>query len=238
MKKLISYVTVCLNSEKYIRQCLESIISQKTEEIEYIVIDGGSTDKTIEIIEDYKDKIDYFETKKDNGMYFAMNDSISHANGDYICFINSDDWLEDSTVQKITFEFKNLEQFDIFYGDQNIFLENKKLYKSKTNHNFLKNYMSIAHQSAYVKRNLYDMNLYDTNFSISADYDLFLKFKSMNKTFKKIEGILSNFRLNGISSNKEISSKEFFIIQKKYNSFPISLINYFIRYRNLNFLKY
>ena len=238
MNKLITYVTVCLNSEKYIRQCLESVISQKTSEIEYIVLDGGSKDSTVDIIKEYKKSIDFFRSQSDKGVYFAMNDSIKHAKGNYICFINSDDWLEEFTVKKIIENYENFRKFDVFYGDQNIFDENKKLYKSKANHKLLDYFMSIPHQSAYVKKELYEIISYDEKYKISADYDLFLKLKKLNKIFKKTNFTFSNFRINGMSANKKISSREFLTIQKKYNLSIIAYINYILRYRNFDCFKF
>lgn len=166
-----------------------------------------------------------------------MNDSIKHAKGNYICFINSDDWLEEFTVKKIIENYENFKKFDVFYGDQNIFDENKKLYKSKANHKLLDYFMSIPHQSAYVKKELYEIMSYDEKYKISADYDFFFKLKNLNKTFKKKNFIFSNFRINGMSANKKISSREFLTIQKKYNLSIVAYINYVIRYRNFDCFK-
>ena len=238
MKKIITYVTVCLNSDKYISQCIKSIIQQKTPEIEYIIIDGNSSDKTNEIINSFREKIDLVKSESDEGVYYAMNKALNYANGEYICFVNADDWLEEFTVKKILENYNYLRNYDVFYGDQNIFEENKKLYKNKGDHKFLNYFMSIPHQSTYVKKKIYEDIIYDVKYKISADYDLFLKLKKLNKVFKKLNFTFSNFRTNGMSADKKISSLEFLTIQKKYNLSIIAYINYIIRYRNFDCFKF
>tara|TARA_B100000242_G_C43035198_1_gene482593 strand:+ start:606 stop:1322 length:717 start_codon:yes stop_codon:yes gene_type:complete len=237
MGKIITYITVCLNADKNISQCIKSIIQQKTSEIEYIIIDGNSSDKTHEIIESFNEKIDFYKSENDEGVYHAMNKALNYANGEFICFINADDWLEEFTVKKIIENYNDLKNYDIFYGDQNIFEEDKKLYKSKGDHKFLNYFMSIPHQSAYVKKKIYEKIIYDVEYKISADYDLFLKLKKLNKLFKKLNFTFSNFRINGMSANKKVSSREFLIIQKKYNLSIIAYINYILRYRNFDCFK-
>lgn len=238
MGKIITYITVCLNADKNISQCIKSIIQQKTSEIEYIIIDGNSSDKTHEIIESFNEKIDFYKSENDEGVYHAMNKALNYANGEFICFVNSDDWLEEFTVKRIKENYNDLKNYDVFYGDQNIYNENIKLYENKGNHNLLNYFMSIPHQSTYVKKKIYENIIYDVSYKISADYDFFLKLKKLNKVFKKLNFTFSNFRLNGISSDKRISSCEFFKIQRKYNSIFFAYIIYFIRYRNFDCLKF
>lgn len=96
-----SIVTVCLNSADTIRQTIESVVHQQNENIEYIIIDGGSTDGTVDIIKEYGDEISFWVSEKDNGLYDAMNKGIVKASGDVISLLNSDDWYEPNILERV-----------------------------------------------------------------------------------------------------------------------------------------
>ena len=95
---VISVITVCFNSADYIKQCIESVINQDFDDYEYVIIDGGSTDGTVDIIENYKDKLSYWHSKQDRGLADAFNQGVSHSTGDWLFFLNSDDYLFDSNA--------------------------------------------------------------------------------------------------------------------------------------------
>lgn len=230
MKKLITYITVSLNAEKYIEQCIKSVVSQKNQYVEYIILDGKSTDRTCSIIRKYKKYIDIFLSKKDKGMYHAMNNAINLAKGKYLCFINSDDWLEKNSTNYVLKYIKLFKKVDIFYGEQKIFDKDKYLYTDITNHHQLSRYMSIAHQSAYINKTLFNNKKYSTLIKLSSDYDFFLHYYKKKVVFKKIPKILSSFRINGKSSNTYIMKNEFLKIQLKYNGTFYGFINFFLRY--------
>ena len=231
MNILITYITVCLNSEKTITKCLKSIISQKNRYVEYIVIDGKSLDKTFNIIKKYKGNIDYVISKKDKGMYHAMNEAVKKSKGKYLCFINSDDWLNKKSNSIIINNIKNYPSVDIFYGNQDIYRKNKFLYCDNANHYNLKSYMSISHQSCYIKRKIFDNKKYSNKLKLSSDYEFFLYLYLRNFSFKKIEHSFTSFRIGGLSSNQSLMMKEFLWIQKKYNNLIIAKINYVYRYK-------
>ena len=98
-KPLVTIVTAVLNGEKYLEECILSLHAQKYENYEHIIIDGGSTDRTLEIIKKYEDKIDYWCSKKDKGIYDAFNKGMQLANGEYIGFLNSDDYYSSNTLE-------------------------------------------------------------------------------------------------------------------------------------------
>ena len=129
MKK-ITIITICFNSAESIERTIKSVCNQKNDQVEYIIIDGKSTDNTLEIIENYKNNIDKIISEKDEGIYDAYNKGINNASGDYIMFLNSDDWLDSSALEKIQYAIHTKK--DVYYSTENIFDENQKfLYKKK-----------------------------------------------------------------------------------------------------------
>jgi glycosyltransferase involved in cell wall biosynthesis len=230
MIKKITFITVCLNAEKYIEKCIRSIAFQKTNSVEYIVLDGNSKDKTKIIIKKYLKYIDVYKSSKDKGMYHAMNKAVSLAKGKYLCFINSDDWLEKDSTKKVLNFLKNNSNFGVLYGDQKIFKKNRYLYTDFSDHTNLEKFMSIAHQSAFIKKGLFKVKKYSTSIKLSSDYDFFLYLYKKGVLFKKIPEVLSCFRVGGRSGNLSIMRKEFLIIQLRYNNYFIAIFNFLLRY--------
>ena len=113
----VSIITVCFNSEKYIQTAIESVLNQNYDDIEYIIIDGGSTDSTIEIIKSYKDKITTFISEPDKGIYDAMNKGLKLASGEIIATLNSDDLYIDNTILSTVVDSFNKNKCEIVYGD-------------------------------------------------------------------------------------------------------------------------
>ncbi len=104
---LVTIITVVFNGEKYLEQTIQSVINQNYDNVEYVIIDGGSTDGTVDIIRKYEDKIDYWVSEPDGGLYYAMNKGIQLATGELIGLINSDDIYNDGTVSKVTDQYVN-----------------------------------------------------------------------------------------------------------------------------------
>lgn len=178
----ISIITVSYNSAKTIETTFASMLNQTYDNIEYIVIDGGSTDNTLNIIEKYKKIINLFVSEKDNGLYDAMNKGISLASGDIIGFINSDDLFYDQdALKKVVNKFiinKNLDSVyaDLFYVSKNDV--NKIIRRWITgNQRKFKYGWHPAHPTFYVKKSIYDKyGLFDLNFSLAADFEIMLRF--------------------------------------------------------------
>ena len=97
----ISVITVCFNSKETLEQTIKSVVGQEYEDKEYIVIDGGSTDGTVDILKKYAEQIAFWLSEPDEGIYDAMNKGIKHATGDVIAFLNSDDWYEPDTLTRV-----------------------------------------------------------------------------------------------------------------------------------------
>ncbi|TAL63220.1 MAG: glycosyltransferase [Bacteroidetes bacterium] len=204
----ISIITVCYNSEATLEATICSVIEQDHADIEFIVVDGESTDKTTSIIEKYKKKITRHISEKDDGMYFAVNKGISLATGDAVGILNSDDvYADNRVISRVVKEFQ-LTKTDCIYGDLQYISRDKpekviRRWKSKSYHPtlFLKGWMP-PHPTFFVKRSCYhEFGNFNTSFSISADYELMLRFLYKHKaTASYIDKVLVKMRTGGISN--------------------------------------
>ena len=201
-KPLVSIITVCLNSEKTIEQTIQSVINQTYSNIEYIIIDGKSTDRTLEIIDKYKDKISIFVSEKDKGIYDAMNKGLKLATGELIGIINSDDWYELDAVEIIVNTFMEDKNAQIFYGNINAYNKDKFLRtRFRSSLKELHTRMAIPHPSVFITSGAYKKYGFNTEYKIGADRDLMLKLYSKNYKFKYINKIIANFRLGGYNES-------------------------------------
>ena len=199
---LVSIITVVYNGAKHIKQTINSVLNQSYKNIEYIIIDGGSTDNTVEIIKRYEEKIDYWQSKKDNGIYFAMNKGISLAKGELIGIINADDFYLPDTISKILEEHK-IHNSDIYHGDMQYVSEDGNLLSTaKPDITKMNEMPAIFHPTCFVKRTVYDKaGLFDEQYKISADYDFLLRCLKQNFKFSYIPQTLTCFRLGGMSGS-------------------------------------
>lgn len=179
----ISLITVSYNSEETIEETIQSVLSQVNIDLEYIIIDGGSKDGTLEIIERYKDKIDIFISEKDNGIYDGMNKGLRAATGDVIGILNSDDvFAADDILEKVSKTF-SITNADALYGDL-VYVDRFDLNKVKrkwisgnySNGDFRKGWMP-PHPTFYVKKEIYtNFGLFNLDFNSAADYEIMLRF--------------------------------------------------------------
>lgn len=198
----LSIITVNLNNAAGLEKTAESIVSQTFNDFEWIVIDGGSTDGSKELIEQYSDYIAYWVSEKDSGIYNAMNKGVRHANGEYVQFLNSGDLLSDSSLlERIAPE---LNGDDVLYGNfYQVFLSGKKQ-KRKTPcslraADFV--YSSIGHSSSFIRRILLQESPYNEQLRIVSDWEFFVKMFWNNKSFRHINEYVSIFDASGISSS-------------------------------------
>ena len=213
----ISIVTVVFNGEKTIERTLQSVLNQQFDDYEYIIHDGGSTDKTIEIVESYRDqfgdKLKVY-SELDKGIYDAMNKGIKHSLGDYIWLVNADDWITDDALDIVysTVLQKNLDNC-IISGAMNL-IDPISLNITRVAHSNTKGLemmdktfkMGVAHPSTIVSKTVYrDYGLYDDRFYIAADLDFVLRMKKQGIPFIFIDKILSNFRIDGVSNQFPIN---------------------------------
>ncbi len=209
----ISIITAVYNNENTIEDAVVSVLSQTHDDIEYIVIDGKSTDNTLNIIKKYKDKIDVLVSEKDSGIYDALNKGIKKATGDVICFLHSDDIYQDEhVVKRVNALFENT-NVDSVYGDL-VYVKKEDINKivrywksGEFKYKNLKNGWMPPHPTFFVKREVYEKyGDFDTSFSIAADYDTVLRFLGVEKiTIAYLPEVLIKMRLGG-ESNRSLAN--------------------------------
>ncbi|WP_219995008.1 glycosyltransferase family 2 protein [Thermodesulfovibrio sp. Kuro-1] len=232
---LITVITVVLNGEKYLEQTIQSVINQTYPNVEYIIIDGGSTDGTLDIIKKYEDYIDYWVSEKDRGIYDAMNKGVKVALGSWIGFLGSGDFyfssaLVDYVMSDINSELKDCEYLSSRIG----LMKNNKIVRiigQEWNWRVFKKYMNVAHVGSLHSINLFKKyGLFDNSFKIAGDYEFLLRPKSELKA-RYIDKITATMNIEGIS-NRNI--KVFYetelakIIHTGRNKLPIKLEKYLV----------
>ncbi len=202
-KLLISIITVVYNGEEFLEETILSVINQSYDNVEYIIIDGGSTDGTVDIIKKYEDKIDYWVSEKDKGIYDAMNKGIDVVRGDFLFFLGADDCLSCDIINNIFSTDKN--NYDLIYGNvkYNTGLVIKSKFSFKT---YLHN--TIHHQAAFYSKTFFNIFRYDTNYKIAADYELNLIIFLNNKKSFYFNEIFSVCLEDGISRTEVEKSYE------------------------------
>jgi glycosyltransferase involved in cell wall biosynthesis len=204
----VSIITVCYNSQDTIEAAICSVLGQNYADIEYIVIDGQSTDETLPILKKYEKKIAKLVSEKDEGIYFAVNKGISLASGDVVGILHSDDfYVNENIISLVVNNFKT-KNTDSVYGDlQYVARDNAEKiirhWKSQPYDSdlFLKGWMP-PHPSFFVKRKSYEkFGIFNTSYSISSDYELMLRFLYKNKlSAAYIPEVLVKMRTGGISN--------------------------------------
>ena len=248
MHPKLSVITIVYNNVKDIERTMLSVINQTYPNIEYIVIDGASTDGTVEKISSYRSKLTHFISEPDKGIYDAMNKGLALASGDYVLFMNSGDELyAPETVADV---FDTAAAADIYYGETEMYDENwnslgQRRHCAPENFSWqsFKYGMSISHQAIYIRRSL--VSPYDLNYKYSSDIDWVIKATKNASSIVNTHMYVAKYLVGGISKKKHFASlrERFRIFTKYYGLIPnlinhvviaASLIQFFIRHRRTN----
>jgi len=222
----ISVITVNYNDKAGLQKTIESVTSQTLKPFEFIIIDGGSTDGSKELIEQNADKIAYWVSEQDKGVYNAMNKGIKFATGDFIIFMNGGDcFYNDSVLEEITPELTA--DFDIYYGDNYKVSPNSKrlkTYPEKLNFSFFYS-SSLNHQSTFIRKSLFEKYFYyNENYKIASDWEFFAyTICHANVPAKYLAKTIALYDFTGISSNPKFSDiflkEKTEVIQKYFPAF-------------------
>ena len=216
----ISVITVCLNARRHITRCLASVAGQKRASVQHIVVDGLSTDGTVDIVSSFP-HVSLLISERDDGIYSAMNKGLRHVTGDYVIFLNADDCFLDETVLSDVVDFLENNPVDLAYGsilvqtpyaDDFIFSPRGGLEEFET--------LAIdplPHQGTFARRRLYqDVGGFSRRFRILADYEWFLRvFASPGVTFARIPRTIATYSMAGASADPAKRLPEFFRIQQE-----------------------
>ena len=210
----LSFVTIVFNGESTIKRTLESVLSQKTNEVEYIIVDGKSTDHTMDIVQEYKDDIDLIISEKDDGIADAFNKGIRLSNGDYIGLINCGDILLDGVVDKLMNDEKNFgifdRMYDVIYGDCKVYdieNNNRVIYRKALPLESIQYTLPFSHQSCLIAKSAYLKNgLYSKKYKICMDYALVRGLYAKGASFYYTKYPIAMFSNDGVSYYKPVET--------------------------------
>ena len=212
---LMSIVTVVYNGKKHLEQTIKSIFEQGYDNVEYIIIDGGSTDGTVEIIKKYEEHIDYWASEPDGGIYDAMNKGASLCSGEYVAFLNADDWYNLGVFDDIVPVLLD-EKPDYIFSDVDIYVEDEYYMLEKADLRRVKNRAPFNHQTLFVKRDILLEMPFDIKYPIIADYNLMIQLVKKKYTYKYINKPIASFRGGGTSTVMDFNYEAFRLHEKEF----------------------
>jgi len=225
-KPLISIVTVVFNGESYLQKTIESVLGQSYDNIEYIIIDGGSTDGSVDIIKKHEHAIDYWVSEPDEGIYNAMNKGASLCTGEYIAFLNADDWYADNIIELVSSVIKT-NKVDYIFGNVSMQDETNGAWIFSSRISQYKYNMPFPHPSLFVRSD-HLLNIgFDESYKAIADYDFILKLINKNLKYIYIDRVFAYFRLGGISSSAH--EMEHFRLAYNHFGFFMAVKKFFYR---------
>lgn len=226
-RPLVSIITIVRNGEKTLEKTIQSVLNQTYDNIEYIVIDGGSLDRTLDIIHRYEDRIAYWASELDNGIYDAMNKGIDLAAGEWINFMNAgDEFYEPDTIRNIF--IRNLEDTDLIYGHTQVIYTNgftriqqaeelKKIWKK----------MIFSHQSAFFKTEVLKKYKFKNSNKHAADFEVIYTLYTNGYNFYNSGAIICKYLTGGFSDAQRLQGVYArFLTVRKSSKFPGVILNY------------
>jgi glycosyltransferase involved in cell wall biosynthesis len=208
---LVSVITVSKNSSGFIRHCIASIVDQQFKDFEYVVIDGGSTDGTQDIISEFSDRIGYWHSARDRGLTHAFNLGIEHSRGRWLLFINSDDFLSaPSVLSKVSIYLSSNPHADVIFGQVEVVSRDdcRKVVGGPYGQEFCwSDFLimnTIPHQGAFINRDYFKrVGLYNEEFKLVADYELFLREGPALKA-RSVPVLVARMRDGGVSRRNQL----------------------------------
>ena len=235
----LTIITIVYNNVRDIERTINSVINQTYKKIEYIIIDGKSTDGTLDIVEKYSNQISKMVSEPDKGIYDAMNKGLALATGDYVLFMNSGDEIYDEhTVQEV---FDSSPGADIYYGETEMYNDNweslgRRRHEAPEQFDWtsFKYGMNISHQAIYIRKSI--LTPYDLKYKYSSDIDWIIKAAKKSSNIVNVHRYVAKYLVGGMSKKKHHESlKERFQIFTKYYGLIPNIFNHVIIAGNLLF---
>lgn len=194
---LVSIVTVVYNGERLLERTIQSVLNQSYSNLEYIIIDGGSSDGTVEIIRKHEDRLAYWISEPDKGISNAFNKGLAVCKGELIGMINADDWYPEKAVELAVVGAR---EGEVVYGNLQFWEGDSPGYHYEANHHRLHLEMTLNHPATFARRELYQkFGTFDENLRCAMDYDLLLRFLTGGARFQYVNEVLANMQDAGIS---------------------------------------
>lgn len=204
-KPLVSVITVVYNGKDFLEETILSVINQSYDNVEYIIIDGGSSDGSVDIIKKYEERVDYWVSERDSGIYDAINKGIRLCNGEIIGIVNADDYLYIDSLKKIANIFQEKELMftygvvDLMNKEGKVFDTAVSIGKNNFKYRFFK-HMPYLHPTIFIRAEVYKkLGLYSTEYKLSSDYDFTLKLAFSDLENIRLDFPTGVFRLGGQS---------------------------------------
>lgn len=215
-KPLVTVITVTYNAQDFLEKTILSVIGQDYQDIEYIIIDGGSTDGTLDIIKKYEKEISFWINEPDQGVYDAMNKAIDMSSGEWINFLNAGDSFIDTDVVSTIISCTD-EKCDLIIGNINYVNENSAREIKAAGLEYAFDGMFCCHQALFTRMSIMKRFKFDTAFKIAADYDFILKCYKQGYKFKFLDEVVVNYRAGGLSEQQVLLNKiESLFVQSRY----------------------
>lgn len=227
-KNKLSIITICYNVKDEIERTCQSIVNQTNQNFEWIVVDGGSTDGTLDILNKYKDRMNIFISEPDTGIYNAMNKGITRATGEFLNFMNGGDCFA-STFVIDDFLKQDTNNVDVLYGNRNFIVSNGNSWMNTFPEELSKLYFynhCINHQSSFIRRSLFDKyGLYNEQYKIISDWEKWIVFIINGCVFKHWNYVVANFYDGGVGSTlspRHLSERKE-IVQKYFTEYECKI---------------
>lgn len=226
MQPILSVITVCFNAESTIQACIESVANDKSADVEYLIIDGVSTDSTLLIARQYPNVVDTLISEADKGIFDAMNKGLALARGKFVAFLNADDEYLPRTISIVLDAIRaDKNNVDVFCGDWIAISAQGTEIPHKADHRLRWRYM-LCHQAVFARRSIFPSPKgFDSRYKLCADFDLILLWQAKGFRFERIPNQLVRFSETGASSKLVYrAAREIFIISILRGRFPWKFI--------------